>query len=1065
MPTPGNLMRWLQICRSEFDEFAHGSVGSRYPGHFVAYALKLQLAIFSELCISELFGLGQGIQVTNWTGLMEVLRRNGAFRPSEGRPDNSDQSSNLTSRFGPLWRTLFAVLVTVHVLFIPLSSAFSFQPPVSVLRPSHRRQTSPATSRVTWSRTQTHGWIDRSRLLKLYSSTSSSGSSDATEWNAVLAALRMYKAAYGDLKVPQRFVVPTMSPWPKESWGVKLGKVVATIRATGKYLDAAELMEPVTTARRQALEELGFVWRMRQDTSTIPPEQVPMDQLYRALLAYREIIVGRRAGGQSWSVPPTFYIPDLDPWPETVRGLPLGQQLNNLKRRLSKNKELKDRFQSLGLDILEDKDTNSELLSANDIRFQNVYEALKTYKRIYGDLLVPQPYVVPKTNDWPKETWGLRLGARVNAIRSQGTFVNNNPERRELLDDLEFVWSTPKEVSRRRGRKSSSDFDDENQDREIDDEVEQQEDFEESGEEEWNIAGGDMDSLFDESFDFVKDFDFSADGGKPSPTWGLVEGGGSMAETIAPSQDEAPAEDDYTEPQSLEESLALAFERALEVGVVEGMTDNKRVIKGKQQKEIPWFNDDFGGDFVFEDVVEALKTYKAIYGDFANLTVNDGFVVPTATVQSGFLDDDEAPFAAFDVDASARAAAAIANYEGRGDLEENEDPIAAEIRRLQGKVGSLVSVIPKTSSEARAVTEKWPEHLSGMVLGSIVSRIRDGSLEVKHKPERKARLDAIGFDWGDPMYFIDVPFEKAMCAMYAYYLIRGDMFVYEDFVMPDEDPWPQALAGFEIGKAVIRLRQLQNFLEAYHPEKVGLLRMIDFVWFPTMALPLDPNETEMNSEMLLLGAMGHPDYAKMIDIPMGLPDKIMADGPFLDSDDPKLWWRKWHNWDYVKDYWYQQGRRDNAYVLREMGYRQMADEHEAKYGPGLFAQINETMEEIEKGLDGKTADQKKEILTKLNFYRQEMLGCTDIPTYERYELLADLDAKMIAIMEDSDIRIAGDIDFDPLEMPKREGLGPPSEYSAFSEEDFEKENLEGIDEDLEMEEFEVDIDDELGLGQ
>ena len=39
---------------------------------------------------------------------------------------------------------------------------------------------------------------------------------DKDEWRTVTAAFRMYKAAYGDLKVPSRFVVPGMAPWPGE---------------------------------------------------------------------------------------------------------------------------------------------------------------------------------------------------------------------------------------------------------------------------------------------------------------------------------------------------------------------------------------------------------------------------------------------------------------------------------------------------------------------------------------------------------------------------------------------------------------------------------------------------------------------------------------------------------------------------------------------------------------------------------------------------------------------------------------------------------------------------------
>ena len=37
---------------------------------------------------------------------------------------------------------------------------------------------------------------------------------DEAEWKALLAAFQMYKAAYGDLKVPSRFIVPGMPPWP-----------------------------------------------------------------------------------------------------------------------------------------------------------------------------------------------------------------------------------------------------------------------------------------------------------------------------------------------------------------------------------------------------------------------------------------------------------------------------------------------------------------------------------------------------------------------------------------------------------------------------------------------------------------------------------------------------------------------------------------------------------------------------------------------------------------------------------------------------------------------------------
>ena len=890
---------------------------------------------------------------------------------------------------------------------------------------------------------------------------------DSKEYMAVLSAFKMYKAAYGDLKVPQRFVVPSMKPWPKPAWGLRLGKVVMHMRSTGKYTNNHP-------ERKKELDDLGFVWQVRPEAA---PKQVTLTQVYTALDTYQ------RLNGGSTNVPLNFVVPNAPEWPESVRELPLGKSLVSLSKQLDKkaNQKWKDRFADLGWPEDTVTTTTPERtspatarpataapvgespspptpppisipkdLSANEERFQRVYIGLQTYKDIYGDLLVPQPFTVPNGDpQWPKDTWGLRLGARVNAIRSQGTFVNGNPERRQMLDDLGFVWSPPK--ANRADRKKPVAETGKAKNAEAPEDTSSDENFSD---------------LFGAEFGFMNNMGDGdkGDAADTKPSWAF-EGGGDLQDLAKPPPDENK-EDEYLPPRTLQESLDEAVERAKDVGIIEGLTSSRRVIKGKQEKNIPWFNDDFGDDFVFEDVVEALNIYKSFYGDFSNLTQAEDFVIPSRVEPSGFLDDDDDDdvLATFDIDASARAARAIAKYEEEGDTARSKDLIAAEIERLKKEVGLLTEEEPEIEEYVPKLDDKkgeWPEHLTGMKLGNIAARIRDGSLEVKHLPERKKQLDKIKFDWGDEQKFIDVPFEKAMCAMYAYYMIRGDMFVYEDFVMPDEDPWPQVLAGYEIGKAVKRLRELQNFLEAYHPEKVSLLRMIDFVWFPTTALPIDPDEPEMDDELLRLSALGHPDYAKMIDIPMGLPDRIIADGPFYESDNPKHWWRIWHNWDYVKDYWYQQGRRDNAFVLRNMGYPKMGDEHEAKYGPGLFKQIEGTLSTIEAGLDGKTVEEKKEILSKLSYYRQEMLGCTDVHPEERDKLLDQFDENMREIMKDSNIDfVMGESDDDETDDEDAD-----DESYEYEEYEYEEEDGDGVydddDDGEEVEEF--DVDDELGL--
>ncbi|MGK3756903.1 MAG: hypothetical protein ACI8RD_009217, partial [Bacillariaceae sp.] len=732
------------------------------------------------------------------------------------------------------------------------------------------------------------------------------------------------------------------------AWGTELGQKVGSILETGLYVDKSQ-------KRREQLDKLGFVWKKVQRPAS--NDSISFDQVYDALVVYRSEI---KPSGQL-SVPAEFTVPDAEPWPENTRGLPLGKCIKKFgsKAYLKENPGTEEKLRQIGFET-------DKKLSANDKRFQAVYLALKRYKETYGDLLVPQPFVVPSdSSEWPEESWGLRLGARVNAIRSQGTFIKNNSERQDTLDALGFVWTPPEKDSRKRGRKTLDQIDQEEKKAIMEADSTSNKNIPSSSS---SQTDGKEDAEEDDTDSFLSFFDFneneqdSADGESTAgePTWGLEAGREyeGMASKNKGAISEQDVEEEYEAPRTLGEALSAARERALEAGVIED-TDSKRPTKRTREPEIPWFNDDFGGYFVFEDVVEALTLYKESYGGFSNITIGD-FVIPVKDEPEHSFDDD------IDDD-NMPINSAVSNKYDRMEEDDGltEDQIEAEISRLER------GILSPEENEDDLEEIEWPEHLEGMRLSDIVKRINDGSLEVKHLPERKAQLDAIDFEWGDPKHFLEVPFEKAMCAMYAFYMVRGDMFVPPEYVMPDEDPWPRALAGYELGKAVKRIRELQNFFEAFHTEKVGLLRMIDFVWFPTLALPIDPNEPEMSSEMLLLGALGHPDYHQLDEFPMGLPEKIMGDGPFHVSDDPRQWWRQWHNWDYVADIWQSMGTKDRAVALRKDGYPRMADEHEEKYGPGLFQQIDEYLESILEDINEEQLD--------------EMIGPDDAKTF--YEVV------------------------------------------------------------------------------
>lgn len=442
-----------------------------------------------------------------------------------------------------------------------------------------------------------------------------------------------------------------------------------------------------------------------------------------------------------------------------------------------------------------------------------------------------------------------------------------------------------------------------------------------------------------------------------------------------------------------------------------------------------------------------------MYGDFANFTrENTDFIIPAP--ESNAFSQEEAT--AFDTAASARAAAAISAYEDEGRSSESDDLIAAEIRRLQEEVSpfSKQAVMKKGSVKGQGL--QWPEHLAGMQLGYIVKRIKDGSLEVKHLPERKAALDAIGFDWGDDKYFLDIPFEKAMCAFYGYYMVRGDLFVWDDFVMPNEDPWPVALAGYEIGKAVKRVRELQNFIEAYHPDKEQMLRMIEFVWFPSLALPLNPTEGGPTMEHRICESYGHPNYFELPEMPPTLIERIFESGPVNDTDDPKQWYKRYYDWEYVKDIWYDLGCRDRAFALHRAGYPELATEHAEKYGTGFYDDLLIMLDELhdltkELGtLDTLDAPRKKEYIARLLAWREKLAGTCDFSNEEQVEIDERIDEYLADILgedEESLDKEAASINAEPEDSFNDDGVL----YEAAAVENYGETQFESFDVELEME--------------
>ncbi len=91
----------------------------------------------------------------------------------------------------------------------------------------------------------------------------SGGNKNEKEWNTIVESLRVYRSIKQTMHVPARFVIPSEAPWPRETWGHKLGARVASIRNQESYVKK----DP---ARRRTLDEMGFYWKANRAKNKEP---------------------------------------------------------------------------------------------------------------------------------------------------------------------------------------------------------------------------------------------------------------------------------------------------------------------------------------------------------------------------------------------------------------------------------------------------------------------------------------------------------------------------------------------------------------------------------------------------------------------------------------------------------------------------------------------------------------------------------------------------------------------------------------------------------------------------
>ncbi|KAG9406174.1 hypothetical protein AC1031_002506 [Aphanomyces cochlioides] len=276
------------------------------------------------------------------------------------------------------------------------------------------------------------------------------------KWEKNLLALETYKAIHEDLLVKQSFVVPEQDPaWPKDTWNMNLGYLVSTCRKTMGSLPP-EIYDALTT--------MGFVWKVRDKGtgpgrppifsiskqheilkivevqyklqghtkfSTLPnPFKVPSSSEWPQNLHGCNVSVSIKIYGHL-EVPQVFEVPEDDPeWPVHLWTMRLGLKVATIRRRQTE----------LALEQRQELDALDFVWDATKLYWNRNLSALKTYMQLYGNLRVPQTFVVPKDDpDWPSDYANIKLGTVVNYLRSIQATLSD--EKKQELNKLGFVWS------------------------------------------------------------------------------------------------------------------------------------------------------------------------------------------------------------------------------------------------------------------------------------------------------------------------------------------------------------------------------------------------------------------------------------------------------------------------------------------------------------------------------------------------------------------------------------------------------------------------------------------------
>ncbi|KAK1929679.1 hypothetical protein P3T76_014896 [Phytophthora citrophthora] len=232
-------------------------------------------------------------------------------------------------------------------------------------------------------------------------------SEENEQWKSILSALDVFFFVFGHCSVPDDFIVPSESPWPKGTFGLSLGKIVWEVENYGVFFTEVGL-------NADRLETLGFRYKLAD--SAWLEHVAPLLEIFAAQYPHEVL-------------PEEFVVPSKGLWPEEMHGFRLGKIVSWCSRfNFSDQEQWEERKGPGSLEV-------------------------------YGYCKVPLSFKVPSELPWPKQMWGLKMETYLRQLNQCGHLFLSGGLHRALTSGNAFGFAFKLEMEGVSFRKAESEND------------------------------------------------------------------------------------------------------------------------------------------------------------------------------------------------------------------------------------------------------------------------------------------------------------------------------------------------------------------------------------------------------------------------------------------------------------------------------------------------------------------------------------------------------------------------------------------------------------------------------